>query len=162
MSEESAAFKIADRDENFDVGGRLDDSVGASDASDIALITNSKKRKVLSPLTMDGCNTTNFFGEKYKEEMNNAVKETIQSLEVCLHRDREEMMQQEKKSNIEITMRKRIFKLTDDSHDFRMKEIESVQNNNVELSNFYKAESEAIEKELNEVKNELKKLLEQL
>ena len=70
------------------------------------------------------------------------------------------MMQQEHKSNLEITMRKRIFKLTDDSRDFRMKEIKSVQNNNVELSNFYKAESEAIEKELNEVKNELKKLLE--
>ena len=119
-----------------------------------------QKRRVLSPLMMDGCNTTFFFGKKYKEEMNNAVKETIQSLEVCLRHDREEMMQHKHKSNLEITMRKRIFKLTDDSHDFRMKEIESVQNNNMELSNFYKAESEAIEKELNEVKNELKKLLE--
>ena len=45
MSEESAAFKIGDHDENFDVGDGLDDSVGASNASDVASITNSKKGK---------------------------------------------------------------------------------------------------------------------
>ena len=88
----------------------------------------------------------NFFGKKYKEEMNNAVKETIQSLEVCLRCNREEMMQQEHKSNLEMTMRKQIFKHTDDSHDFRMKEIESVQKNNVGLSNFTKQRASQLKK----------------
>ena len=69
------------------------------------------------------------------------------------------MMRQEHKSNMEITIRNHIFKLMDDRHDFRMKEIDSMQKNNIELFNFYKAEHEAIEKELNEVKDKLKELI---
>ena len=69
------------------------------------------------------------------------------------------MMQQEHKSNVEITICNHILKLMDDRCDFRMKEIDSMQKNNIELFNFYKAEQEAIEKELNEVKDKLKELI---
>ena len=56
----------------------LDDSVGASDASVVASVTNPRKRKVLSLLRMDGANASNLFHDNYKEEFNNAVKESIQ------------------------------------------------------------------------------------